>query len=148
MQWDYPACLPSIFVPLPFLSLIWCMCSSSDCFSTDEQLFTQSFYTVTVLLMKRTAVTRTTYYPVTLVPVHNFLCTCTMPILIQPKIFEFYSSLSHGAFWWTIFSLYLCESTLTVTCHIFTPLRADFPAVFASFLQSKFCGFVNLSLHI
>ena len=29
----------------------------------------------------------------TLVQVHNFICTCTMLILVEPKIYEFYSTL-------------------------------------------------------
>ena len=31
------------------------------------------------------------------VPVHNFLCTCTMLVLMKPKFSEFYSSLTHRA---------------------------------------------------
>ena len=40
--------------------------------------------------MKRTSVTRTAYYHVTLVLVqlHSFLCICTILILIQPKIYD------------------------------------------------------------
>ena len=45
-------------------------------------VYQTAFSPVAELLMKRTVVTRTDYYPVTLVQVHNFLCTCTMLILI------------------------------------------------------------------
>ena len=46
-------------------------------------VYPNSFYLVTGLPMKRTAVTWTAYYPVTFgTMVHNFLCTCTMLILI------------------------------------------------------------------
>ena len=41
-------------------------------------VYQTAFFPVAELLMKRTVVTRTDYYPVTLVQVHNFLCTCTL----------------------------------------------------------------------
>ena len=60
---------------------------------TAEQLFTwTAFYPVSGLTMKRTAVSQTAYYPVTLFLVHIFIifiCMFTMLILILPKIMSF-----------------------------------------------------------
>ena len=62
-------------------------------FHTAEQLFTwTAFYPVSGLTMKRTAVSQTAYYPVTLFLVHIFIifiCMFTMLILILPKIISF-----------------------------------------------------------
>ena len=52
-------------LPLPFPIFDLAHSSSSDCFRTDGQLFTEqlnSYYLVTGLPMKRTVVTRTAYY--------------------------------------------------------------------------------------
>ena len=48
---------------------------------------------LTGLSMKRTAVARAAYYPVA---VHNYLCMCTILILVLLKIYEPYSTLTHG----------------------------------------------------
>ena len=80
------------------LSLILCVGSPSDYFiqlnsCLPEQLFTwTAFYPVSGLTMKRTAVSQTAYYPVTLFLVHIFIifiCMFTMLILILPKIMSF-----------------------------------------------------------
>ena len=80
------------------ISLILCVGSPSDYFiqlnsCLPEQLFTwTAFYPVSGLTMKRTAVSQTAYYPVTLFLVHIFIifiCMFTMLILILPKIMSF-----------------------------------------------------------
>ena len=70
-----------IFTFAPSLSLIYSAHAVHLIFHTDKQLFTKHwtvFYPVTGLPLNITAVTRTAYYPVSLIPVHNFLCTYTM----------------------------------------------------------------------
>ena len=58
--------------------------------------------------MKKTAVTRTAYYPVTLVPVHSLLCTSTMLVFKITQIYEllFYSNPQGGqktsSFWFVL----------------------------------------------
>ena len=82
--------------------------------------------------MKRTAVTQTAYYPVTLLPIHNFLCMCTMLILILPKIYEFYSTLTHRA--GVVDKFVLFDSILPV---LFTQFTAFF---------DKFCSITPLKI--
>ena len=71
-------------------------------------IYPNSFYPVTGLPVKRTAVTRP------LVPVHTFLCTCTMLILMYStvdQIYEFYSTLTHQAVGQFYLKFRLCTST-------------------------------------
>ena len=82
--------------------------------------------------MKRTAVT--------LVPVHSFLCTCTILILIQPKIYNFFSTLTHRVGVVGNFFLDLCESTLTVTSQNCLPI--------CGFSLRQFGGFSRHILYI
>ena len=78
--------------PLPYIFDLVCG-QSIWLFHTAEQLFTwTAFYPVSGLTMKRTAVSQTAYYPVTLFLVHIFIifiCMFTMLIFILPKIMSF-----------------------------------------------------------
>ena len=97
------------------------MCSSSDYFDTDEQLFTWTAqYPVTGSMMKRTAVTRTAQYPVTFGTDSYFLCTCTMSM---PRIYEFielyctvFYTLTHRMGVVGNFSFNSVQARLAVTC--------------------------------
>ena len=87
---DYPrSCLPSTFckggggfkrLPLPYPKSSACadhliiLIQMNGCLP--EQFLPGNW-----IPMKRTAVTRTAYYLVTLGTIHSFLCTCTMLIL-------------------------------------------------------------------
>ena len=64
-------------------------------------VYLNSFYPVTGLPVKRTAVTQTAHYLWYL----SIIFTCIMLILIQPKIYEFYLTLTHPAGGQAIFSL-------------------------------------------
>ena len=87
---------------------VYLFCSSSDDFDTDEQLFS-----------------RTAYYLVTLVVVHNFLCICTMLIVIQPKIYEFYCTLTQRVGVAGIFFFISFESNVD----------SDLPELYTNFFQ-------------
>ena len=70
------------FVP-PSISSIYC--------------FTNSFYLVTGLPMKRTVLPKQLITRKLLELVHNLCCKSTMLILIKSKTYEFYSPLIHRA---------------------------------------------------
>ena len=69
--------------------------------------------------MEITAVTQKTFYPGTLVPVHNYLCMCTMLILnIAQDIWDLFNSNSHGRCGGRFFEFFLStpwKSVLAVT---------------------------------
>ena len=84
------------FLPLPFS--IFASAANLIIYKLTA-VYPNSFYPVTGLLMRRIAVAccpNTHYQLATLVPVHNFLCTCTMLILIAQNDM-FYSTLTHRA---------------------------------------------------
>ena len=72
-----------------------------------------------------------------------FLCTCTMLILIQPKMYGFYSTLTHRV-WWAIFSFNSMRVRLISDDRIVFDFP-DLPRNSCSILRSKFGGFVVLS---
>ena len=78
-------------------------CSLVHTFHADQQLFTHTaFYPVTWFFEKKTTVTQSAYYPGPLVPVHKFLCTCTMLFYYSPKYMSlFYSNPQGGCGGWT-----------------------------------------------
>ena len=80
---DYPtSCFPSTWL----IWLFWYRWTA---------VYQKSFYPVTGLVIRWTAVYQNSFYPVTLVPVHCFLCMCSMLILNSPKYMELYSTLTH-----------------------------------------------------
>ena len=126
---DYPrSCFHSTWrgtfelLPLPFpildlvnMQLIWLFGYRWT------PVYQNSFFLVNGLPMKRTADTWTTYYPVALV--WYIVFSAPAYLNIAQNIWSlFYSNPCTGRVGWVIFSLYLCESALTVTSQICLPI--------------------------